>query len=232
MKERPILFHSPLVRAILDGSKTQTRRIVKGACNHEHLGTPLGAWGLSAKPYIWDGDESDLWRLVGRRPKVGEWVEQWQTAVDDHACGVVTANYGVPGDRLWVRETVSFSTPTIPLGKIPTEEQHELFPDIHCWYQADNDRPTWAEAKWFPSIHMPRWASRITLGVTGVRVERLNEISESDAIAEGVINNGTDGRPGHVHRSLYRDLWESSHGPGSWDANPFVWVIEFKRVTP
>ncbi len=88
---------------------------------------------------------------------------------------------------------------------------------------------------WRPSIHMPRWASRITLEITDIRVERLQEISYADAMAEGVpfteLPPG-QGRPDPLHRAKFADLWESINGPGSWEANPWVWVIEFKRVTP
>lgn len=198
MKERPILFSGPMVRAVLDGSKTQTRRVVK----------PKYDW--------YCGDEGgEFWPFY----------QDYVTASPEPV--PVSCPYGVPGDRLWVREAVSFSTPTIPLHKIPTEEQHALFPYIRCWYQADNDRPTWAETAWKPSIHMPRWASRIALEITGVRVERLNEISRGDAMGEGCPHSNMAAGPNPV--DWYRDLWNSINGPGSWDANPFVWVIEFKR---
>ncbi len=202
MKERPILFSAPMVRAILEGRKTQTRRVVKpqGAILTDRM-----ARGLGVQP-----------PPVQNSP-------------------VIPCPYGQPGDRLWVRE--EFSGPHYK-SKSPPSEWSESDP---IWYWADGNPGSgdWTRPK--PSIHMPRWASRILLEVTGVRVEQLNEISEADAKAEGAMFH--DGRGiGHsgwrhdykdVHanaRSSFARLWESINGHGSWEANPFVWVIEFKRI--
>jgi len=132
--------------------------------------------------------------------------------------------YGQPGNRLWVRESFRDARAAM-LGRV--------------LYRADGDNI----CGWKPSIHMPRHLSRITLEVTTVRVERLQSISEADAQAEGVTPKWEPGCSGRLMDALggfsfrpaasaYAELWEQIHGPGSWDANPWVWVIEFKRVTP
>lgn len=186
MKERPILFSAPMVRAILAGTKTQTRRVVKQ--HLERLGD--GDW------YAFDHKGLN-YRVNARHTTVAAWAHLLQFCP-----------YGQPGDRLWVREAWSGAD----------DPSHK-----HCvHYRADGERAT----RWRPSIHMPRWASRIALEITGVRVERLNDISEADCRAEGL--GGTVDRAHH----WYRVLWEQINGPGSWDANPWVWVIEFKRVSP
>ena len=162
MKERPIIFSSPMVRAILDGRKTQTRRDIK---------------------------------------------EKLMCGEDAH---VNNCQYGKPGDRLWVRETFCY---------------HD---DLARYlYKADGV----TGVKWKPSIFMPRIASRIMLEITGIRVERLQDISEEDAIAEGVDGENEAAKIGaewyEKPKRAYRRLWKSINGTGSWDLNPFVWVIEF-----
>lgn len=196
MKERPILFKAPMVRAILDGSKTQTRRVVKQ--DREGL--------LDCKPTpAWDA----FWQCV--------------------ACP-----YGKPGDRLWVRET--WSADAWFDGNAPND-----IPDsAYIAYVSGRHAVAWPAAmgKVRASIHMPRWASRILLEVTDVRVERLQDISEADARAEGVKvdGNGHAVRDEVVNvggaRTAFAELWESINGPDSWAANPWVWVIEFRRVEP
>lgn len=143
--------------------------------------------------------------------------------------------YGGPGERLWVRETWSPIPEMKPSGYFTDPK----WVDRRVWYRADNDKPMWG-GKWKPSIHMPRWASRITLTITGIRIERLNSISEEDAMAEGIFRFATDppmygASPdgtlgpmiGATACEAYRYLWESINGKGSWDANPWVWVVEF-----
>jgi hypothetical protein len=194
-RERPILFSGPMVRAILAGRKTQTRRIVRPRQVHE---------GINIY-YV---------------PK--------------------TCPYGRAGDLLWVRETWA------PVSTFDPS------PETGALYRADPmydgiDQFDWP---WKPSIHMPRWASRITLEVTGVRVERLNDISEEDAIAEGCQETycspelTAECEPGTPQRELaelleggwitakgnFSFLWNEINGPGSWAANPWVWVVEFRRV--
>lgn len=211
MKERPILFSAPMVRAILDGRKTQTRRVDKYMAKFPPAMPP--ELGLLAKS------------------KNGE---PLLTAAWDATNGKFTASfcpYGKPGDRLWVRETWRLPS--------PRWDGPALFPfpsDISRRYEADEAvsgltyRGEWGKGR--PSIHLPRKLSRINLEITGVRVERLNDISDVDALAEGVSpdmdikwQSGDD-----TPRGMFGELWESINGPGSWDENPWVWVIEFRKI--
>ena len=193
MRERPILFTGPMVRAILAGTKTQTRRIVKPHMVGEDHHPPHG-------PVLWVHEEYSVPIDSVEAPS---------------ACP-----YGQPGDRLWVKETVSESEPCFLGGR----------PQPTVWYRADNNRPTWAERKWTPSIHCKRTLSRITLEITAVRVERLLAITEDDAIAEGCARN-PDNRP-PLPIPQFMDLWHRINGVESWNADPWVWVIEFRRVAP
>lgn len=195
MKERPVLFSGPMVRAILAGSKTQTRRPVKG------------------------------WALEWLQP--GMFEPDYVALPSNAACP-----YGYAGDRLWVRETwAAFDADWRHPGK-PADLRDGPWPNVA--YAADGDFPLGAGR---PSIHMPRWACRLELEVTRVRVDRLQAINASDAIAEGVGLNPSaanvsmtmaDGES--VPRVMFRALWEQINGAGAWDANPWVWVIEFKRI--
>ena len=195
MKERPINLKAWEVRAIREGRKTQTRRVVKGAEKETWQG---GECGIR--------DPCTYWNIGGRA----------------HRCP-----YGQPGDRLWVRETF-FHEPEeydYASGRVRLKPV--------SLYRADG-HGDWI-GKWVPSIHMPRWASRITLEVVGVRAERLNEISEEDAKAEGAratLSPLDSVRLGAIgtHREGFSQVWESINGPGSWAENPFVWVVEFRRV--
>jgi hypothetical protein len=230
MKERPILFSAPMVRALLDGSKTQTRRVLKQATG------PSLSVGIEDESGV-----AELSWLSGNGPghDVCETIKR------------VPCPYGQPGDRLWVRETYfAFGRwETRFSAKKGRDEWHFVDMTMECGktyaYAADgaphdfkkgNQRSTITPAWWKrPAIFMPRAACRITLEITGVRVERLQDISEADAIAEGLTcKSGLYATPGEIWhidpRKAYRDLWESINGPGSWDANPWVWVIEFKRV--
>lgn len=185
-KERPILFNDAMVRAILDGRKTQTRRIMKGAA-------------------------LDWIRLPG-----GGFSSQFIADAENRLCP-----FGHPGDRLWVREAwqhIDGGAVHDAAGGVMDSHDPETI------YRAS--RPNYP-GPWKASIHMPRWASRITLEITCVRVERLNDISGADAVAEGVRSRLPDNG---IAVSEYRDLWESINGPGSWNENPWVWVIEFKMV--
>lgn len=225
-KERPILFSGDMVRAILDGRKTQTRQPIKCCCNQMHNGRLLGTWGLSRPPCRWQGDVDEVnWRHFGRKPKVGDWIEHYQTDVDDYASQVVTCPFGVPGDLLWVRETWR-----LPSGA----------PNGWVEYRADDSRTKFC---WRPAIHMPRWASRITLEVVSVRAQRVQEITEEDAQAEGVeqgcltcgencICTGGCGCCRPCYRESFFRLWEAIYGRDSLDANPWVWAITFRRLKP
>lgn len=214
VKERPILFNAPMVRAVIDGSKTQTRRIMK----------PQPTLCADGKGHQWPSSVFQTMVDV-----------EGPTGFQGVGCEGMPADaspYGSHRDRLWVREAVADIGPRLT-------------------YRADVDDGAHCKVKkWTPSIHMPRWASRILLEIVNVRVERLNNISEVDAIAEGIIENEgmrpTDPRLQRFWRDYrlsgdgtfcvrdpiasYRSLWESINGPGSWGTNPWVWVVEFKRV--
>lgn len=203
MKERPILFSAPMVRALLADTKTQTRRIFK---------PDRMTWDANGRytTYAMRGGELST---TGSGPfKPSSWL---------HYCP-----YGQPGgDRLYVRETwaAPHAYDHLPPRLIPQDAR------IH--YAATEDR---GGLLWRPSIHIPRWASRITLEVTGVRVERLQDISAADARAEGCPDKPVDGAEQAsidlLAKLWYHDLWEQINGLDSWAANPWVWVVEFKRV--
>jgi hypothetical protein len=214
VKERPILFQGAMVRALLAGTKTQTRRTVKPQ------------FGPDAEPEEMCATSSEGWQMAGHS---GRW---WDVCeADDQRA--IRCPYGQPGDRLWVRETWRYR-------EIGEGKHRELGAYV---YRSTENVDGFVEP-WKPSIHMPRAASRILLEVTGVRVERLQAISDADAAAEGcpcyVCGRTMDGRSEDdchcFHRKAdardYRDLWESINGDGSWDANPWVWVVEFRRVQP
>lgn len=218
MKERPILFSGAMVRALLDGSKTQTRRIVKPQPHEDR-----------AHDHVKEHESIFTW-----------WAGNLTLGVQHEA----RCPYGQPGDRLWVRETWledpeddgtwAYTQYTgckgSPLSDIPRKFQK---PE-HCIYREGWDG---CDLRWRPSIHMPRWASRMLLEIVSVRVELLQDIGEKDARAEGVTIEDRNMAGYCAGQFLppsiraYRDLWESINGAGSWDANPWVWVVEFKRVT-
>ena len=244
MTERPILFSAPMVRALLAGQKTQTRRVVKlrGAEVIDERGWQTV---FLRSPWPWS-PEADAW---------------------------VPCPYGAPGDRLWVRETwrvgawrddgrMALDFAASPdLVRTPwLKPPREAFRRLHVQGLADcrralargalsleehsDGRFTWphggSPCRWRPSIHMPRWASRLTLEVTGVRVERLQAISEEDARAEGVDCPAYNQYPEDCpcwrdeaagYKWHFRTLWESINGADSWASNPWVWAISFRRVT-
>ena len=216
MRERPILFQGAMVRALLAGTKTQTRRVVKYAEHIEQF--ERNADGSFYYDYL---DELDPAYVRSRE---------------------VPCPYGRPGDRLWVREAFSGHYLMDADDEFPGMPPRDWPVDSPIWYWADGE-PThgdWTRPR--PSIHMPRWASRITLEITGVRVERLQDISEADAIAEGIERDVQPGDPAPLWRNYstgnttispvysYETLWQSINGPGSWDASPWVWVVEFRRL--
>ena len=210
MNERPILFSAPMVRAILEGRKTQTRRVVKDI--------------------IWDAYEGPCRVRLTPEDLKGDDVR------NDFHDGGIRCPYGAPGDRLWVRETWycdDYRVQQGPYLKPDDMDIEEAREDGTLIYRASSgDHPYEAEQPiWSPSIHMPRWASRIDLEVTGVRVERLQDISEADAEAEG-CQNSLHLHGGRFANENFRWLWESINGDGSWDANPWVWVVEFRGIRP
>lgn len=207
MKERGMIFNGEMVRAILDGRKTQTRRPVKFPVHDKNLGCELAgnelAGELSAGNYL-------------------------------------NSAFGKPGDRIWVREAFRVHSRATDVATLvyKASERNSWTEQTHRVPVAVCNKPATPE-KWTPSLHMPRWASRILLEITDVRVERLNAISERDAQAEGVgkLRGGfwQHYQPGWTQHQLsargsFVTLWKSIYGEESWNSNPWVWVIEFKRV--
>lgn len=193
MRERPILMSGPLVRAIIEGRKSMTRRPVKVDLDGPDLeltASPRGAWVPTAK-------RGGLYR--------------------------VPCPYGAPGDALWCRETWQQVPPT-PLRDWPgigdrNRGPSRWNPACCIIWRADGEMP--GKERWRSGIHMPRWASRLTLDVIAVRVERLWDITEEDAINEGTEN-----------LAAFQAKWVEIYGAESWDANPWVWVISFRKAAP
>lgn len=213
MKERPILFSGEMVRAILDGRKSMTRRVMK-------VQPPSDGYSLATCI-------STTW------PKSEEGKSHWVKVDNSRGFPNIVENqgiyfscpYGQVGDRLWLRET----------WRKP--EYHEYDQTVEFEYKASCDYPD--EVKWRPSIHMPREASRITLEIIEVRVERLQEVTGEDAWQEGVSTNTEYAEyavrletPPVTSRHYFKHLWDSINGKKyPWDSNPYVWVIGFKRVS-
>jgi hypothetical protein len=217
-KERPILFSAPMVRALLDGSKTQTRRVVKPQ-------PPEGTTSVAVYHHPNDRDGRPRFWSLGPDPDAHGATDHLQP---DWA---LPCPYGSVGERLYVRETWQHSN--CPLG--PFDE------DCSVFYRADymddphgpdgEKSPEGRYRSWKPAIHMPRAASRINLEITAVRIERLRDIGEGDAKAEGaLIESEVGGVLGASYVKGYRSIWEEINGVGSWVANPWVWVVEFRRI--
>lgn len=239
--ERGMIFNGEMVRAILNGRKAQTRRIVNWHGINEGLN--LNFSGLEAREY------PNGWVIESDSRSSSEW-----------RCKPTLCPFGSIGDRIWVRETWGVVSHELDEdGRIqpwtpdrPATVIHEMpfgngYYSGHAIYAADGDF-TWGDddgyedgrSCWKPSIHMPRAASRILLEITDVRVERLNAISEEDARAEGIIDGGClncgepepcgCANPEPDATDAFAYLWQSIYGQENWNANPWVWVIEFKRV--
>jgi hypothetical protein len=218
MKELPILYSGAMVRALLDGRKGQTRRIIN----------PQPQMVTDGAILPWEGDPAALTQLLQQTKR--------------------PCPYGQPGDRHWVRETfVAFGYwETRYSQKKKRDEWHfvDMTLDRGLAYQFDGaalsaSRRNGSVPEWHnrPSIFMPRAASRILLEVTAVHIERLNDISRADACAEGAetflhqcYDFDFDYKAAPPELANYRRIWESLYGAGSWDANPWVWVVEFRRV--
>jgi hypothetical protein len=215
IKERPILFSGEMVRAILDGRKTQTRRII----NPQPERKPVMC-GWVASGFAEEGLPNEY-------------------GVTGCSCKEVKCRYGF-GDHLWVRETWRLGGEFYDCKLSVFSDPEEMLGQ-HVHYRVD-DFEGEGENTYRPSIFMPRWASRITIEINDIRAERLQEISEEDAKAEGWLALSEDGmsgygddatlhrHPEYTYRWGYKSLWNSINGPGSWDANPWVWAITFKRV--
>ncbi|MGI3146332.1 hypothetical protein [Pseudomonas aeruginosa] len=193
-RERPILFNDQMVRAILEGRKTVTRRVVTPQPDF------LGSMVDPNTPF---------------------------KTLDAGLHARITCPYGEPGDRLWVREAWAAD------AQVDAIAPRDLSQGEPIWYPADfSVRQTGcsmiSKGRGRPSIHMPRWASRILLEITAVRVERLHDLSDPDVLAEGCSHS--EMQSGNSLVSVFARLWQSTGG--DWAANPWVWVVEFKRVTP
>ncbi|MDZ3013419.1 hypothetical protein [Klebsiella quasipneumoniae] len=244
MKERGMIFNSEMVRAILDGRKTQTRRIMKVQPESNQLGLLL----------ITDSTKhSDIGKY--------HWAES--NATGNHVRSkLFSSPFGAVGERIWVRETwatlgnedgcyVDWEDNLCKgdersAARIYRASCKQRPGDYGLWsipddaYWKPHTKEHKFEGAWRPSIHMPRWASRILLEITDVRVERLNAISEEDARAEGIIDGGClncgepepcgCANPEPDATDAFAYLWQSIYGQDNWNANPWVWVIEFKRV--
>ena len=210
MKERGMIFNAEMVRAILDGRKTQTRRIMK--LQPKPSKSRPGDFWFSSKKLESMVHVSDL--APGNSP-----IADYHLFIQEH-CGP----FGAAGDRIWVREAGAEAGASAPELKL----YRANYPD-HVPSHYENVPPV-EEIRWTPSIHMPRWASRITLEITGVRVERLNTISTESARAEGYpAERELDG--GNIDPWLwFRDLWDGIYPEQSFKHNPWVWVISFKRI--
>lgn len=227
MIERPILFNTDMVKAILDGRKTQTRRPVKNQ--------PSNGWAFE------DIETGGAFgRITSTHPKKGKFGAFVRRGVgtDFPEVDIEVSPYGMPGDHLWVRET--WQGPLVDEkdeGEF-MEDQSSFQKPKYCAYRASDDSCEFYDMelgelvyRWKPSIHMPRWACRLVLEITDVRLERVQDITEEDAKAEGTITEkmaleaGLTWRFGD--RKQFQDMWDKVY-PNSWKNNEWVWVIEFK----
>lgn len=218
MKERGILFSGSMARALLNDSKTMTRR----ACVDQ-----------TAKSYAW----ATQIPVIPTR-KHGVYVG-WVKDCGHSFLLPTKCPYGAIGDRLWVRETFYVNHVDYDTGPLPKQQPPDVGPELatNITYRADGEfrdqfEDVEGSPRWRSPRFMPRWASRITLEITGVRVERLQEISEADAMAEGVEWRDHAGLSKKTARKLYMALWDQINGDGEWALNKWVWVISFRRVVP
>lgn len=231
--ERPILFPDPMVRAILSGAKAQTRRVVQSpAKNMQRAG--MCVIKNRAPGDSWYGDY--VWSMRGSSGVWGDYT---------HERFLSLCPYGQPGDRLWVREAFALSQRDPEDTAVSTREPQWWDPPVYRadgdpggeWTRLDGGRHVPIRPPWRSARYMPRWASRLTLEITSVRVERVQSISEEDAQAEGVSAGPSAALAetpiGVSAREAFAELWDSINGerPGcSWGANPWVWCVSFKRV--
>lgn len=218
VKERPILFSGPMVRAILAGHKTQTRRMVKPQPKPNEFDSPTACKWYSPTMVDRHGEEYPGDEVFGIANENRGWI----------------CPYGAPGERLYVRETLEAVVDTkfdeseaMPIARYAADCSH-------IWTPGPRREPWIWKNRALPSIHMPRRLSRIILEITGVRAEWLQDISEDDAKAEGCDGDCPVGSiPAYLkgpHSYHYAQLWDQINGFGAWDLNPWVWVVEFKRI--
>ena len=236
MKERPILFSTPMVRAVIDDRKDITRRITEGLKR------------VNESPDDWElhGSNSGETGIVFNYPNPGDWSACFRNKKTDEIL-YVKSPYGGSGDVLWCRETFGELYDTCDHPEIPGCPTERW--SLGYVYKADGYNHKGSDGfwdGWKPSIHMPKEACRLKLEVLSIRPERLHDITEEDAIREGVIKvpiddsaNGflwkvTGGGVGSLHsaKMCFEKLWESINGPGSWNPNLWVWRIEFKKLQP
>lgn len=215
MKERPILFSTPMVRAILDGSKTVTRRVVD---IDPELSKDVTKWGYS----IFTPVGCISGRTIQKTETGRRYGEKW-----------VKLKYGKEGDILWVRETL-YQEGELGLKYVADNDHidESLIPDDYGPYGGDYSFRS------IPNIHMPKWACRLRLKIVSIRVERLHDITEEDAVREGVtkfpegyiFENYIEDTVCDSAKKSFETLWASINGQDSWDSNPWVWRIEFTKL--
>lgn len=217
IKERPILMHARSINGILAGDKTQTRRIIKGIPPEYVRNEIVGPW---CHFYDEPGEPNENGVRSGKM-----WTKK--------------CPYGMPGDRLWVRETFRLGDEHDEFAPRQIEPHFHGYDTPVCWYVATDEALGPPGAGWGrkrASIHMPRWACRLVLEVVSVRVEQAHKIRSEDIRAEGVDDADWGiGRGGHVCsnvelRRRWIDLWDDTNGKGAWERNDWVWVVEFKVV--
>lgn len=227
MKERGMIFNAEMVRAILDGRKTQTRRVM----NVQPESNQFGLLHITSST---------------KRSDIGKYHWAESNATGNHVRSkLFSCPFGAVGDRIWIRESffpapleMQYTPPRKTMWNIAYRDGVQMEKLAPVEYNP----LIYNYERWTPSIHMPRWASRITLEITNVGVQRLQSISPNDAAHEGLVRLPATGRycinqgdqyfcaASHDAREVFSWLWESIYGADSWKANPWVWVIEFKRV--
>ncbi|MGV6478812.1 hypothetical protein ACT2VT_002875 [Pantoea agglomerans] len=221
MGERPILFNADMVSAVLDGRKTQTRRIIQSPAKN------MQASGHKVIEYREPGDKWYGEHVFSMRNQSGTWCDYTKEQF------LAKCPFGAVGDRLWVRETFRVHSRATDVATLvyKASEQQSWTQQTHRVPIEKCNKPAVVDT-WTPSIHMPRWASRITLEITSVRVEQLQDISQEDAKAEGCWRGRGFGTPDLAVTPIdeFPSLWASIYGADSWQANPWVWIVEFKRV--
>lgn len=242
-RERPILFSGEMVRQVLAGQMTQTRRPMKPQPSFSYPGTARLVYGVHPmSPSMFEGTPAE--GLIGGKDRMGWLAEDWcGNVVGEAEADAFRCPYGEPGDRLWVREAwrapvnLDDLSPQGIGAKAVDAGYREPWSPVQ--YEADGTRDNWDRSpglwpqetgRYRHARFMPRWASRLLLDVVSVRVERVQDISASDAVAEGVVDpaHAWDGNV-HYPRARFAEVWRGTYGD-SWHRNDWVWVVEFRRV--